>query len=190
MTRNKSPKASSSGNRPIFSRVSYLYQAATYLSRTQAVPCKALGQSDPAQASHREDGSNPAPGLVHGTAAATPPQDEPVAAHANNIGFSRRLLFHLLEVSLKSQTSLSPDLKRTICRRCHSLLLPGQSCRLRIENASRGGRKPWADVLVVECSVCMAVRRFPIGQERRPRRDRRISMDPTDEPGGTTQHQE
>lgn len=60
---------------------------------------------------------------------------------------------------------LDPSIKRTICKRCDSLLVPGVSSTNRIENPSKGGKKPWADVLVVECNACGAVKRFPVGIE-------------------------
>jgi ribonuclease P protein subunit RPR2 len=43
----------------------------------------------------------------------------------------------------------------------------GSGCgKAQIENLSKGGRKPWADVLVVRCRVCGFVKRYPVGARR------------------------
>ncbi|TGZ83029.1 Rpr2-domain-containing protein [Ascodesmis nigricans] len=76
---------------------------------------------------------------------------------------ARFYLNHFRSITKKSVTRLDPSVKRTICKRCDSLLVEGVSSTHRIENASKGGRKAWADVLVVECNACGAVKRFPVG---------------------------
>jgi len=73
-------------------------------------------------------------------------------------------------VAKKSVMRLGPQIKRTICKRCDTLLVPGVSCENRIENASKGGKKSWADVLVVECMACGTVKRFPVGMDGMERR--------------------
>lgn len=32
------------------------------------------------------------------------------------------------------------------------------------ENKSKGGKKPWAEIIVVECRGCKAMKRFPVGK--------------------------
>lgn len=82
---------------------------------------------------------------------------------------SRFYLSTARTVAQKSVLRLSPSLKQTICRRCDALLIPGTSSTHRVENNSRGGRKSWADVLVVECNACGTVKRFPVGMEAKKR---------------------
>jgi ribonuclease P protein subunit RPR2 len=64
----------------------------------------------------------------------------------------------------------SPDLKRTICKFCDTLQIEGQTSSSSIENTSRGGRKPWADVLAIRCGTCGHVKRFPVSVARQKRR--------------------
>ena len=78
---------------------------------------------------------------------------------------ARFYLTTLRSVAKKNVLRLDPAVKRTICKRCDSLLVPGVSCVHRIENKSSGGRKPWADVLVIECNACGTVKRFPVGMD-------------------------
>ncbi|KAK6513005.1 hypothetical protein TWF506_009167 [Arthrobotrys conoides] len=79
----------------------------------------------------------------------------------SSIGLSRYYTSHLLSVSRKSVQRLSPAVKHTICKRCSSSLLPGITSTTRVENKSRNGRKPWADVVVVTCGFCGCTKRFP-----------------------------
>jgi len=72
----------------------------------------------------------------------------------------------LQQVSRKAQLHVSKEVKRSICKSCNSILIPGRTATQRIENASKGGRKPWADVLVVQCDLCGGKKRFPIGAKR------------------------
>ncbi|KAM6396219.1 ribonuclease P protein subunit p21 [Rhynochetos jubatus] len=58
---------------------------------------------------------------------------------------------------------LAPSVKRTVCRRCCSLLLPGAGGCLRL----RGGGQPR---LVLRCRSCGRPRRYLWGGEPRPRR--------------------
>jgi ribonuclease P protein subunit RPR2 len=78
---------------------------------------------------------------------------------------SRFYLTHLRSVAKKSVLRLGPSIKRTICKRCDTLLVPGVSCEHRVENKSKNGRKKWADVLIVECKSCGSVKRFPVGMD-------------------------
>lgn len=143
-------KAKSKGgivsNKALYSRISYLYQAAAYLEAQSHKPVKA-SVLDASSSSSTEPGPT--------------------------LSVSRCLLSDLRNVSLKAQIRLSPALKHTICKRCNSLLLEGSTCSVEVENKSRGGKKPWADVLVRTCKQCSLERRIPVGighQKRRPYR--------------------
>ncbi|KAF3908203.1 hypothetical protein AA313_de0202611 [Arthrobotrys entomopaga] len=92
----------------------------------------------------------------------------PPSSHSS-IGLSRYYSSHLLAVSKKSVQRLSPSVKHSICKRCSSTLTPGVSCTTRIENKSKNGRKPWADILVFQCNFCKACKRFPVHQRGNPK---------------------
>lgn len=101
------------------------------------------------------------------------PQEQSDPQHINTSGQVHHFISDLRAISLKSQIRLEPELKHSICKRCHGLLIAGSTSTSRIENASRGGKKPWADVLVVACNVCGTKKRFPQGARRQPGRDQR-----------------
>lgn len=146
-------------NRAIYSRLSYLYQAAAYLQsqglQSQGPPT-AVEQAQPQNENHseppNEQGKRPGPqGDIHAIT-------------------SRLLLSDLRAASLKTQIRLDPSIKRTVCKYCDTLLVEGASCRSSIENRSKGGRKPWADVLVMRCGTCGGEKRFPVSAARQKRR--------------------
>jgi ribonuclease P protein subunit RPR2 len=135
-------------NRAIYSRASYLYQAANYLtSCANAIP----------------DASSTC-SAGHSASAETEKQRKAIS------NTSRRAIADMRDVSLKVQIRQSPALKRTICKYCDSLLVEGKTSRSLIENPSKGGRKPWADVLVIECRTCGNSKRYPVDAPRQKRK--------------------
>lgn len=164
-------------NRPTYTRISFLYQAAALLASSRQQQNQPSAKSPVADfadgnAPENHDGQT-IPSDEAGSG--VPSQDkEKHDDHGQLEGMSRRLLSDLRSVSLKSQIRLSPGLKRTVCKFCDTLLVEGRSCTSAIENKSRGSRKPWADVLVITCDTCGRAKRFPVAaprQKRRPFRD-------------------
>ena len=173
MGKAKAKKAAGMPNRHLASRISYLFQAATYLQNPTI--------ENSTEAEHHLPSSATIP------SSNTVPKDRPLEpcledaktpleargpkilpCKASHASLARQLLSQLVEVSLKSQVRLTPNIKRAICRRCYTLLIPGQSSELFSENLSRGASKPWAEVILVRCKTCQAVKRFPVGAHRPP----------------------
>lgn len=126
-------------------RISYLNSVATVLQDT--VSKKLEPTAETSQDSHHKL----PPSLIGRTG-------------ASNI--ARQYSSQARAVSLKSQARVPRDMKRSICKRCDARLVSGTSCTDEIENKSRGGKKPWADVRVVKCGTCGTVKRFPQGKKR------------------------
>lgn len=150
MAKAKEPKGVQ--NRIIYSRASYLYQAASYLASQNRQP----GQD----ASSKPSSSGP----EH--SAPAPTANERKATQ----NMSRHIASNLRAVSLKSQIRQSPAMKQTICKFCDTLQVEGETCTSTVENASRGGRKPWADVLTTRCKTCGNVKRYPVSAPRQKRK--------------------
>ncbi|TQS33619.1 hypothetical protein Golomagni_06027, partial [Golovinomyces magnicellulatus] len=129
-------------------RVSYLYQAASHLA----------SRSGPVS----ESISNPE------SIAQTDDQKKAVD------NASRQLLGDMRSASLKVQIRQSPQVKRTICRYCDTLQIEGKTCTSTIENASKGGKKPWADILVSECLTCGNSKRYPMSAKKQMRKTLRV----------------
>lgn len=167
-------------NKHLHSRISYLYQAAAYLTLQQNTE---IFQKESKSAEEHEDIKVPESAgtsskvacadldgsvLESSTSSVAPKPTKPASS-----GLALQLSSHLRGVSLKGQVRLSHDLKRSICKCCNTILIPGRTSTTTIENQSRGGKKPWADVLIIECSTCGSKKRFPIGSERQTRKTAR-----------------
>jgi ribonuclease P protein subunit RPR2 len=144
-------------NRIIYSRASYLYQAASYLAKQQSSTGQdALSKSSTAGWEHSASG----------------PTKNEQKALAN---MSRQAVSTLRAVTQKAQIRQSPAMKQTICKFCDTLQIEGATCTSTIENASKGGRKPWADVLNIKCKTCGNVKRYPVSAPKQKRKTLRNS---------------
>ena len=176
MPESKDIKKSKSGanlkipNRQVRARMSFLYQAANYLAQAHC------GENNPAQSSaansHSPDDQAMCLGVEKlGTKASLNKikssgksgKDMANATLLRQHALPARWTGQIITLGRKNQAQLSRDVKRTICKRCRILLVPGETVSVYVENNSVGGRKPWADVLVNECLSCGTLKRFPIG---------------------------
>lgn len=155
MGKAKSKSVTSIPNKNIYSRMSYLYQAANYLSQVKPVDRRPLSIGDEKRLADEKFDS-----LVPSL------QGQP-----------RYLINQLRGISKKSTVRLTPRVKRSACKRCDALLIPGETSFMKVENMSRNQGKPWADILLVQCKACSTVKRFPIGQARTAKADHKSSND-------------
>ena len=146
MAKEKPSKGGGSGvpQKHLHSRLSFLHQAASYLATTDV-----HANAEKLSTSTTKDGTAKASATISRS------------SHG-----ATRLLMHLRSVSRKSQISLAPKVKHTICKRCDALLIPGKTSSERIANSSKSGNRPSADVLEIRCDRCSTVKRFPVGMER------------------------
>lgn len=68
-------------------------------------------------------------------------------------------------VAKRTVLKLLPYVKRSMCKKCHMLLVPGLSMSVHIENLLKNQLEK-ADVMVVECNQCSTTKRFPFGKNR------------------------
>jgi len=163
-TTAKSSKSTAKvSNKIIYSRVSYLYQAAAYLA-TQQQHSYPINLQYAASAGTADS---------HENSLTTTPQKAEVPQLVSPV--SRRLISDLHAVALKGQIRISPTMKASICKKCDSFLVDGSTCTSRIENKSKGGKKPWADILVRTCNTCGHAKRLPLASERQKRKTERIT---------------
>lgn len=124
-------------NRPMYSRISFLQQAATYLIQASKTGPDTTG---------------------------------PEQTKSDSYGTARRLVTDMRSVSLKTRIRLSPAVKQTMCKYCDALLMEGQTCTTVVENRSKGGKKPWADMLVRKCHTCGLAKRHPLNSARQKKK--------------------
>lgn len=174
-------------NKHLYSRLSYLWQAANYMSQiTNASQNETKSiQSQVQHSAAMKDQDVQEIMALKGSicpqkAASTDSSLSKEASHSTDcrpeidLGQSRRLVSHIRAISCKSVLRLSPGMKHFFCSHCESPLIPGSTSSSMVENKSRGGRKPWADVLVITCKLCGTSRRIPLGAKRQPKRKERL----------------
>ncbi|KAL1626728.1 hypothetical protein SLS56_006721 [Neofusicoccum ribis] len=171
MAKGDAAKQKSVPNKHLHSRISYLYQAATYLAN------QSLGHAGQKEDEAAGQVPRDAMEVDSNTAEVSAAHLVEPGANALPPGLPFYYAYHLQSVSMKSQIQLSQNVKHSICKRCSAILIPGSTSSSKIENSSRGGKKPWADVLVIECNVCGAQKRFPIGAKRQPRKGERAKVE-------------
>ena len=169
----------------LHSRVSYLYQAATYLTenaiRQQGKDANCV--PTPKTNSKKGSDSSSASPPIHSVLGEDPlisdiGKDEQTETIGPAATPSQRLLAHVRTILRKSQIRLAPHMKHSICKRCDALLLPGSTSTINVENKSKNGNKPWADVLVIVCNACGTAKRYPVGATRQLKRQERLKALP------------
>lgn len=172
-------------NKHLHARIAYLHQSATYLSaQSLAQPRNGVQQPTADEILEQRQPAERMIGIPPGTLAIDaaqsiankkPSPGQPSTATYNPppSGLPLQLNAHLRSVAQKGQIRLSKDLKLAICKICSSPLIEGETCLRSIENLSKGGRKPWANVLVLKCCACGACKRFPIGAKKQKRKSAR-----------------
>ncbi|KGO69731.1 RNAse P, Rpr2/Rpp21 subunit [Penicillium italicum] len=162
----KEVKNSKNSQSHIRARLDYLHQAAAYF---QGKSTLAKGQNAKVQNNERTSVASHVDSEDNGHTVDVQQQlwsmnqkktQEPLR------NLSRVCVSHLRAVAMKTQIRLPVTLKRSVCKRCDTILTPGVTCSHETRNASRGGKKPWADVLVVRCLSCGTVKRFPQTEKR------------------------
>ncbi|RMY29670.1 hypothetical protein D0865_15456 [Hortaea werneckii] len=185
-------------NKHLHARIAYLQQAASYLTLQ--------GKEHQIREAHAPNSTLPTPGnqvqhqnqtpivctentVNEAVAHEQSPQQASLRSGVElpeTGGLPLHLATHLRQVALKSQIRLRTDVKHSICKRCNSVLVESQTSNKRIENKSKGGRNPHADVLVISCRVCGADKRFPVGAKRQKRKGERRQPDSGLDPSSVT----
>jgi ribonuclease P protein subunit RPR2 len=156
MSKVKAPKSKGVPSKHLHARTTFLYQAATYLTLQTAL---------------HDSTTETATGPLSGEHVAQT-NGQRILGHSP---LALQLGSHLQQVSRKAQLRLSVDLKRTMCKRCNTILVHGRTATQTLENTSKGGKKPWADILVLECNLCGGKKRFPVGAKKQEKKNARNS---------------
>jgi ribonuclease P protein subunit RPR2 len=154
MAKTKGKKGSGGGgNSYVRARINYLYNAAAYLQSKAAGALKDVATQDEVMS----DANTASP-------LAKRPHSDCRGECALRV--ARLCISQMRGVSQKSQLRLPIEQKRSFCKRCDTLLIPGTSCIEETRNPSRGARKPWAEVRIMRCNICGTEKRFPQTDKR------------------------
>lgn len=161
MSKVKPQKSKGIPSKHLHARTTFLYQAATYLT-LQTTSNKIMSSTILDSEMDRNSVQT---------------RSEHASGHSP---LALQLGSDLQQVTRKAQLRLSVDLKRSLCKRCNTVLIPGRTATQSVENLSKGGKKPWADVLVLACMTCDGRKRFPVGAKRQDKKkERRATMKDT-----------
>lgn len=58
----------------------------------------------------------------------------------------------------------SPHIKRSICKKCDRVQIPGYTMTTRLQNHSKNQKKANSDVLEQTCTGCGYIKRYPVGK--------------------------
>ena len=72
-------------------------------------------------------------------------------AYSQDPELSNRYAFLARRVGMRYRVSLPSELKRKICKKCNSFLVPGANCRVRLSEGS----------IIITCLNCGNVKRYP-----------------------------
>ncbi|KAK9480843.1 RNAse P Rpr2/Rpp21/SNM1 subunit domain-containing protein [Lipomyces japonicus] len=81
---------------------------------------------------------------------------------SDTVPLSRLYLSQMRTITKKNVIRMDPNVKRSICKRCDSLLSPGTTSHVKVENLS-ASQSPACDVLTSTCRFCGGQKRFPVG---------------------------
>ncbi|KAI0358550.1 Rpr2-domain-containing protein [Trametes cingulata] len=133
---------SSVANRDIVQRINFLYQASTYLSAiSQALPSSAADGGFEVSAQGTNQKSKRKSTLRH---------------PKNTAELSRSYIGTMRIVGQKTMVRMDPSLKRTLCKGCDAVLLPGTSATVRVKPLPSHGQ-----AVVYTCLTCRTSRRIP-----------------------------
>lgn len=68
---------------------------------------------------------------------------------AEDLPLANRYVQMALKLATRHRVRPPPEWKRLVCRKCHSILLPGRTCRVRI----RQQRSPHTTVTCIRCGM-------------------------------------
>lgn len=93
------------------------------------------------------------------------PSDQP-----RSTGLPSLLAANMRTVAKRGQIRLDKSVKQSFCKVCDTILVPGSTATVAIDNESKGATKPWADVRVTTCSNCGCKKRLPLGAKRQQKK--------------------
>ncbi|KAI8994007.1 RNAse P Rpr2/Rpp21/SNM1 subunit domain-containing protein [Trametes punicea] len=130
-------------NRDIIQRINFLYQASTYLnSISQALPPGAEDVVTLPQTVKRKD---------------TLKKRKPQIRHPKNTAeLSRSYIGTMRIIGQKTMVRMDPTLKRTLCKGCDTVLLPGLTATVRVRPLPSHG-----EAVYHTCLTCRTTRRIP-----------------------------
>ncbi|EPQ57096.1 Rpr2-domain-containing protein [Gloeophyllum trabeum ATCC 11539] len=142
-TKDEAPNPNSISNRDILQRLNFLYQAGVYLSTLPGEPSSRATPSSgrPQKRSKRKRN------VKH---------DDIRKSRVSSFDLARTYIDTMKSVGQRTVVKMDPSVKRTLCKSCNSVLIPGTSATVRVKSSSSHGH-----IVTYTCSTCHTSRRIP-----------------------------
>ncbi|WP_321430086.1 ribonuclease P protein component 4 [uncultured Methanolobus sp.] len=69
---------------------------------------------------------------------------------------SKRYVALARKIGMRHRISIPPELKRSFCKNCGSLLVPGNNSRVRLKD----------ETIIMTCLTCGNIKRYPFDKEK------------------------
>ncbi|KAI0029843.1 RNAse P Rpr2/Rpp21/SNM1 subunit domain-containing protein [Vararia minispora EC-137] len=144
------PNPSSVTNRDILQRLNFLYQASTFLQSVSEPPLAPAFQQKRNPSLRTSRSNNKSKATAEGRATARRTRTISTADLAKSYVRSMR------QIGQKATVRMDPSVKRTLCRGCDGVLVPGISSTIRVNPCGSHGQ-----VMTTTCRHCGHTRRIP-----------------------------
>jgi len=141
-TKDATPNPTSVANRDIIQRLNFLYQASAYLSN---IPVASQAASSSSHAS-----------FDHSRRAESSTNTKKKRWLLSTADLSREYSRSMKIVSQKAVVKMDPSVKRTICKQCSTVLLPGVNVSVRVQKSPSHNH-----AMIYTCNHCRTSRRIP-----------------------------
>ncbi|KZV67191.1 Rpr2-domain-containing protein [Peniophora sp. CONT] len=142
------PNPSSVANRDMLQRLNFLYQASAFLQTA------AFSSAQLPTGSKQGDVSQAGTSALGSSKQAQDTRKRKRLLNTSDI--SRSYVHDMRQVAQKTTIRMDPSVKRSVCRRCDAILIPGVTSRTRI-----GPSGPHGHGLFTSCLSCKVIRRIP-----------------------------
>ncbi|MCD6402785.1 MAG: ribonuclease P [Candidatus Aenigmarchaeota archaeon] len=71
---------------------------------------------------------------------------------------SRRYVELLRKIGLRYNVRLPKDIKRSICKECNTILIPGKTAKVRLDSKKK--------TVIIKCLECGKIYRYPYSKEK------------------------
>ncbi|KAI8057003.1 RNAse P Rpr2/Rpp21/SNM1 subunit domain-containing protein [Syncephalis plumigaleata] len=139
-----------------FQRMNFLYQAAALMTAATTGRSRSSSDIPPCNRSKRKTAKSrphPSPATRQRLGNVNDPTHPPLA------GLGRFYVSSLRTVARRNVLRIDPTLKRSLCRRCDSLLLPGVNANIRVEETAN-------PAVITDCCFCKTGRRLPLQPDK------------------------
>ncbi|KAJ3855244.1 RNAse P Rpr2/Rpp21/SNM1 subunit domain-containing protein [Lentinula lateritia] len=143
--KNDIPNPSSISNRDVIQRLNFLYQASVYLNNIHS---SAPSSSQP---------------VNHPTSKKSQGKKSKKKRIVQLNDLSRSYIETMKSVGTKTTVQVDPSVKRTLCKGCNLVLVPGSTASVRMRRSSTHGH-----IMIYTCSGCKHYARIPAAPILRP----------------------